>query len=253
MARLREAGHEVKAASSNVDEQLALKVLSNGDSASAPKAPTAPAPKPTEAKPAAPAPAAEAPAPATPQTPAKPAPAGEASPTREHKRPTRDSLQGERAPGAAGGRRRVVIDSQASRRAGGGPPQTSQPPRRQRRGRRRRGVYDEEAESRPSTPTTVIDPAIRANSGSTVKDVAEYLDVPVPEVMKKLMALGEMKTLTQTLSDDSIQVLAAELGKEVEIVHSDEETIDEPVFHDADEEVVARPPVVTSMGHADAG
>ena len=40
-----------------------------------------------------------------------------------HKRPTRDSLQGERAPGAAGGRRRVVIDSQASRRApGGGPP-----------------------------------------------------------------------------------------------------------------------------------
>ena len=68
-----------------------------------------------------------------------------------HKRPTRDSLQGERAPGAAGGRRRVVIDSQASRRApgGGGPPQSNQPPRRQRRGRRRRGVYDEEAESRP--------------------------------------------------------------------------------------------------------
>ena len=69
----------------------------------------------------------------------------------EHKRPTRDSLQGERAPGTAGGRRRVVIDSQASRRApGGGPPQSNQPPRRQRRGRRRRGVYDEEAEARPS-------------------------------------------------------------------------------------------------------
>jgi len=56
-----------------------------------------------------------------------------------YKRPTRDSLQGERAPGAAGGRRRVVIDSQASRRAPGGGPQ-QQPPRRQRRGRRRRGV-----------------------------------------------------------------------------------------------------------------
>ena len=68
----------------------------------------------------------------------------------EHKRPTRDSLQGERNPGSAGGRRRVVIDSQASRRApGGGPAQPNQPPRRQRRGRRRRGVYDEEAESRP--------------------------------------------------------------------------------------------------------
>jgi translation initiation factor IF-2 len=140
-------------------------------------------------------------------------PAGESG---QHKRPTRDSLQGERAPGNAGGRRRVVIDSQASRRNTGGPPgQTNQPPRRQRRGRRRRGIYDEEAESRPSQTALAEPDAIRINSGSTVKDVAEYLSVPVPEIMKKLMALGEMKTLTQTLSDDSIQVLAAELGKDI--------------------------------------
>jgi translation initiation factor IF-2 len=267
LERLRAAGVDVKAASSNVDEAVALKVLGNGASAPAqtadgktaappePKQVTSPAPAPTPAPAPKPQPQA-APAPAAQAAASQPQASTETRPRSDHKqRPTRDSLQGERAPGSAGGRRRVVIDSQASRRApGGGPPaQTNQPPRRQRRGRRRRGVYDEEAESRPAQTAVIETPAIRVNSGSTVKDVAEYLDVAVPEVMKKLMALGEMKTLTQTLSDESIAVLASELGKDVEIVHTEEEPIEEEIYEDEEEELVERPPVVTIMGHVDHG
>jgi translation initiation factor IF-2 len=292
LARLQAGGLEVKAASSSVDEDAARRVLADGDGAAREAAPVTPkqgdgdgararsgdAPARKRSEPSARA-RSDAPPPAPAQGEANGqtggggaqagdgernggdggssgADGGSSGAETAHKRPTRDSLQGERAPGNAGGRRRVVIDSQASRRNTGGPPaQTNQPPRRQRRGRRRRGVYDDEAESRPSSSQAALaEPdATHINSGSTVKDVAEYLHVPVPEIMKQLMALGEMKTLTQTLSDEAIQVLAAELGKTVEIVHSEDETIAEPVFNDAEEALVERAPVVTIMGHVDHG
>jgi translation initiation factor IF-2 len=255
LAALKAAGVEAKAAASSVEEGDALKAIAaaKGNGGAQPAAKKAPATSAQESAAPAKAPAPKAAATAAPAqgsaAPAKPkAAAPKAGGSSKPVRPA-GSQQSAGGGGAGAKKRRVVIDSQAARRdqMGGPPPQ--RPPRR-RGGRRRRPLLEEP----PMGPATPVEPeATRVNSGATVREVAETLGLAPAEVIKKLMMMGEMATLTQTLTDDSVKAIADEYDRKLEIVSAADEEPEEPEFNDVDEDLTDRPPVVTIMGHVDHG
>ncbi|MBP5587750.1 MAG: translation initiation factor IF-2 [Treponema sp.] len=120
----------------------------------------------------------------------------------------------------------------------------------------REEAFDEdkffETKKKVETPASVVPAKIDIMESISVSDLARKMNLKASEIISKLMSMGMMVTITQSIDSDTATLLAAEYNCEVHLVSLYDETVIESDSA-GDENMVARPPIVTVMGHVDHG
>ncbi|MCK5681931.1 translation initiation factor IF-2 N-terminal domain-containing protein, partial [bacterium] len=120
------------------------------------------------------------------------------------------------------------------------------------KGRKGRGSKRKGGQKTEITMPKMIKRVVKITDAITVGELAKKMGVKAGEVISKLMGLGSMVTINQMIDFDTAVLVAEEYGHTVENVAFDEELVLKRT-EDNPEDLQARPPVVTIMGHVDHG
>jgi translation initiation factor IF-2 len=104
----------------------------------------------------------------------------------------------------------------------------------------------------PAAPPPITR-TITLAEGMTVKDLAEKLDVRIKDVLQKLLMKRMMMTINSTLDIEVAKDIAKDFGAEIEMRSFEQELVSAEGEESRPEDLIARAPVVTVMGHVDHG